>query len=389
LENRDEANMKNKTILPIENLSFWERKEYFEQIDFLIVGAGIVGCSTAYHLRKKFPKSKIIIVERGILPNGASTKNAGFACFGGPVELSNDLKTQPSEIVWDTVEERFKGLIYLRELIGDSYMDFRQYGGWDIITYSQNGVASQIREQLPYLNKQLQNITGIKNVFSEDNKISEKFGFSGVETSFRIELEGQIDTAKMMKRYHQLLALLDVSILFGINVDAIEPKNGILHTSIGTIEATQIILTVNGFANQLLPDQDVLPARAQVMVTSPIENLPFRGTFHHDSGFYYFRNFGNRVLLGGGRNIDIQGETTTDMTTTKNIQNPLEEMLQQMILPKRNFSIDYRWSGIMGVGSSKYPIVKRINNKVSVGLRLGGIGVAIGTRVGQKLAELM
>jgi len=381
--------MKNGTILPIEGLSFWERKEYFEQIDFLIVGAGIVGCSTAYHLRKKFPTAKIVILERGILPNGASTKNAGFACFGGPVELSDDLKTQSAEIVWQTVEERFKGLIYLRELIGDSHMDFQQYGGWDIVTTTQNDIAWQIREQLPYLNKQLQNITRTKNVFSEDREMAKKFGFSGVKTSFRIELEGQIDTAKMMKRYHQLLALSNISILFGINVNEIDKQQGLVQTSVGTIEATQIILTVNGFANQLLPNEDILPARAQVVVTSPIENLSFRGTFHHDSGFYYFRNFRNRVLLGGGRNIDIQGETTFDMTTTQTIQNRLEEMLQQMILPKRNFSIDYRWSGIMGVGSSKYPIVKRINNKVSVGIRLGGIGVAIGTQVGKKLAELI
>jgi len=380
--------MKNKTILPIEGLSFWERKEYFEQIDFLIVGAGIVGCSTAYHLRKKFPDAKIVIIERGILPNGASTKNAGFACFGGPVELSDDLQQQSAETVWQTVEQRFRGLIYLREIIGDTYMDFQQHGGWDIITYSQNGVADKIRKQLPYLNGQLQRITGTKNVFSEDDKISKKFGFSNVETSFRIELEGQIDTAKMMKRYHQLLAVSDVSVLFGINAETIDSQNGITYTSVGKIKATQIVLTVNGFVNKLLPIEDVLPGRAQVVVTSPIENLPFRGTFHHDSGFYYFRNFGNRVLLGGGRNTDIQGEMTTDMTTTKNIQNRLEEMLRKMILPKHNFSIDYRWSGIMGVGRSKHPIIKRISDKVSIGVRLGGIGVAIGTQVGKKLAEL-
>lgn len=79
-------------MLNIEQLSFWERKEYFEDIDFLIIGAGIVGCSTAYHLRIKYPSAKIVILERGYLPSGASTKNAGFASFGGPVELIDDLK---------------------------------------------------------------------------------------------------------------------------------------------------------------------------------------------------------------------------------------------------------------------------------------------------------
>jgi len=381
--------MKNNTISSIENLSFWERKEYFEQIDFLIIGAGIVGCSTAYHLRKRYPKAKIVVIDRGFLPNGASTKNAGFACFGGPVELLDDLQEQLPEIVWKTVEERFQGLVYLREIIGDTYLDFQQYGGWDVITPNQHGIAHHIRQQLPMLNEELYRITGNKKIFSEEKNAAQQFGFSGVETTFKIALEGQIDTAKMMKRYHQLLAIEGVSVLLGINADKVDAHHRTVDTSIGTISAAHIFLTVNGFTRQLIDTQDVHPARAQVVVTSPIKNLPFRGTFHHDSGFYYFRNYGNRVLLGGGRNLDIHGETTFDMNTTETIQQRLEEMLHQLILPNRSFTIDYRWSGIMGVGSSKYPIVKKITDNVAIGVRLGGIGVAIGTHVGKKLAHLM
>jgi len=381
--------MKNEKILLIESLSFWERKEYFEQIDFLIIGAGIVGCSTAYHLRKRYPKAKIVVIDRGILPNGASTKNAGFACFGSPVELSDDLTKNTKDIIWKTVEERFQGLKYLREIIGDEYMDFQQNGGWDIISPKQNGIENEIREQLPYFNEELYRITKIKHVFSEDKNAKEKFGFQNVETMFKIQLEGQIDTAKMMKRWLQILTTEEISVLFGINVDKIDEQQKKVQTSIGTIKASNIFLTVNGFAKQFVPNEDILPARAQVIVTSTIENLSFKGTFHHDSGFYYFRNYNNRVLLGGGRNLDIKGETTFDMTTTQQIQTQLQEMLQTMILPNNVFSIDYRWSGIMGVGQSKYPIIKKINDNIIMGVRLGGIGVAIGTHVGKQLANLV
>ena len=60
----------------ITELSYWERKSYFNNLDYLIIGAGIVGYSTALHLKSKFPSAKILIVERGILPSGASSKNA-------------------------------------------------------------------------------------------------------------------------------------------------------------------------------------------------------------------------------------------------------------------------------------------------------------------------
>jgi gamma-glutamylputrescine oxidase len=376
-------------MLNIEQLSFWERKEFFEKIDFLIIGAGIVGCSTAFHLKKKYPDAKILMLERGFLPCGASTKNAGFASFGGPVELLDDLKKQDENLVWETVQARYEGLIYLRELLGDKAMDFQQNEGWDIVTPNQVGLSEEVRSNLHSMNNELLKITGKKDVFSEDENAGIKFGFSGVETAFNIALEGQIDTGKMMKRYHQLVIESGVSILHGITVDSIDESEAVVSTSIGEITAGQIVITVNGFAGQLLKNEDVLPARAQVLVTSPIPNLKLKGTFHYDFGYYYFRNFENRILLGGARNLDIKGETTYEMTTTSLIQNRLRQLLEEMIIPGESYSIDYQWSGIMGVGTSKYPIIKRINDKVSVGVRLGGIGVALGTNVGRKLVELL
>lgn len=375
-------------MLNIEQLSFWEQKEYIENIDFLVVGAGIVGSSTALHLKMRYPDSKIVILERGFLPCGASTKNAGFASFGGPVELMDDLKKQDAALVWDTVLARYEGLVYLRELLGDQAMDYQQNGGWDLITLEQNNIANEVRDQLTSMNEEFIKITGRKGFF-EDKKAVDTFGFAGVDTAFKIALEGQIDTGKMMYRYHQLLIEAGIKILYGISVLSIDKDNCSVVTTIGEMKATKIAVTTNGFTKQLLNDEDVLPARAQVLVTSPIPNLKIKGTFHYDFGYYYFRNFENRILLGGARNMDISGETTYEMTTTPLIQNRLKEMLTKMIVPNTEFSIDYQWSGIMGLGKSKFPIIKKINETIAVGARLGGIGVALGTNVGKKLAELM
>src|SRR5690554_7400913 len=69
------------------NFSFWENKNWFSDIDFAIIGSGIVGLHTALRLRRLYPASKIVIFEKGMLPQGASTKNAGFACFGSLSEI--------------------------------------------------------------------------------------------------------------------------------------------------------------------------------------------------------------------------------------------------------------------------------------------------------------
>ena len=73
---------------------------------------------------------------------------------------------------------------------------------------------------------------------------------------------------------------------------------------------------------------------------------------------------------------------------TSKIQNELERLLNEVILPDIPFEIDHRWSGIMGVGSQKIPLVFQYSEGVCVGVRMGGMGVAIGCGVGKQIADL-
>ena len=74
---------------------------------------------------------------------------------------------------------------------------------------------------------------------------------------------------------------------------------------------------------------------------------------------------------------------------TSIVQSKLENLLKKTIIPNRNFEIDYSWSGIMGIGDKKKPILKQLSTNVSCGVRLGGMGVAIGASVGKGLADLV
>ncbi len=67
-------------------ISFWEKKELLSY-DLIVLGGGITGMFCALSYREKFPKASIAILERGLFSSGASTKNAGFACFGSLTEL--------------------------------------------------------------------------------------------------------------------------------------------------------------------------------------------------------------------------------------------------------------------------------------------------------------
>jgi hypothetical protein len=93
--------------------------------------------------------------------------------------------------------------------------------------------------------------------------------------------------------------------------------------------------------------------------------------------------------LGGARNADFKGEETYTMEVTTMIQNKLEELLATVILPDQPYEIAHRWSGIMGVGETKTTIVKQISENVFCSVRMGGMGVAIGSLIGSEVAELV
>ncbi len=377
-------------MLKNDQWSYWERKTYLDGIDFLIIGAGIVGYSTALRLRELHPIAKIIILERGILPSGASSKNAGFSCFGSASEIYDDLQTADEKVVWETVEMRWKGLQELRRQIGDDALKLEVNGSWDLFTESERSTFDTVAPYLDQFNQRLYEITGERDVYSIDHAVQGRFGFQGIVASFHNRLEGQIDTGSMNLAFYRKAIAAKIDVLFGCEVKQISEHetHATLETAIGKFSAQKILVCTNGFAQQLI-NEDVQPARAQVLITQPISGLKVKGTFHYQKGYYYFRNIDGRILFGGGRNLAFEDETTTEMVNSAHIIDALKVLLGSVILPNTPFEIDHTWAGIMGVGASKKPIIKSISPSIYCGVRLGGMGVAIGSLVGQELAELV
>ena len=370
------------------NLSYWEYKTWLSNIDFAVIGSGIVGLNCALELRRKHPKSKIVVFERGILPSGASTKNAGFACFGSISEILEDLKNHSEEEVIQLVKNRVEGLKLLRKTLGDEQLDYQEFGGFELFTNDDAELFETCKSQLDYVNQLLKPIFNAA-VFSEKEN---NFGFKNIQPNLIYSaFEGQIDTGKMMLGLIKKASEENILILNSSEITKISDEGKSVSLQLNDSEdfsAKKVFIATNGFAKQFL-DEDVKPARAQVLVTKPIENLQIKGTFHLDKGYYYFRNIENRILFGGGRNLDFKAEETTEMEVTQLVQNKLEELLKTVILPTQPFEIDHRWSGIMGMGKQKKPIVKAISENVFCGVRLGGMGVAIGSSIGKKLAEFI
>jgi glycine/D-amino acid oxidase-like deaminating enzyme len=372
-------------------LSIWERQSFFHS-DVLIIGGGLLGLSTACSIKEQHPEQSVRVLERGLLPTGASTRNAGFACFGSLTELVADIAVLGESKTLELVEKRWRGLALLDQRLGTETMDYKQFGGFELLTEEQ----LTIHRHTDVINQMLFPLFQMEVFHSAPSKIAE-FGLNReiVKDLIFNPFEAQLDTGLMMKALMAKTRSLGVEMLTGAHVHAVHSARGgaeaeVTHGSESfRFTARRIAVCTNAFLPALFPQMNVRPGRGQVLVTKPIPGLKLKGTFHYDEGFYYFRNYNDRVIFGGGRNLDFETETTTEFSVNDRILSDLKEKLATIILPGTPHEIDYVWQGIMGFGPVKFPFIESPQPNIYAALGCNGMGVALSSLLGEELAEMV
>src|ERR1700710_1530104 len=128
--------------------SIWEKETFYDTKDVVIVGSGVVGLWSAYYLKSLQPGLRILIVDRSIIPTGASTRNAGFACFGSPTELIADAQKMGEDKMLELVEMRYRGLKRIQKTFGDRKTGYHQYGGYELISANQEMDMNALRSHI-------------------------------------------------------------------------------------------------------------------------------------------------------------------------------------------------------------------------------------------------
>ena len=205
--------------------SIWEKESFYAPKDVVIVGSGFVGLWSAYYLKKNNPKLSVAIVDRGLIPTGASTRNAGFACFGSVTELIADTLKMGEDNMLDLVEMRYKGLQRIRKIFRNKEIAYEEHGGYELISDTQGMDINILRSNIDWLNQKLKKIIKKEKAFHLDDHKIDTFGFRGISHLVGNKSEGQLHPGKLCQSLLSLVQSMGVTLLNSVEITGYEKSH--------------------------------------------------------------------------------------------------------------------------------------------------------------------
>ncbi len=371
------------------NMSYWERQSFLETFDVLVVGAGIAGLSTAIELKNKNIDLEIAVLERSWLSDGASSKNAGFACFGSISEFVDDMKDMSFNEVVNLGVRRFRGIEKLVKNYSEDVLKLDWNGGHELFFEEDKESFIECCRLVEKFNDAFDSKIGLRPYTVSTH--SEFQGILNLVGVISNKYEGGLNTGAMLRAMVDRALKIGVKVFNGVEVNGFQANGNKMQvdTSVGIWKSRRLAFCISSFHSHLFEELEMKTKRNQVIVTMPIPDLKLNGTFHHQEGYNYFRNIDGRILMGGMRHMFPKTESTDVQGNTDEVIASLLDFVQQKIHTTSAVEIDLAWSGILGVGQDERPVVTEAQENVFVGARLGGIGVAIGSLIGEELSTLI
>lgn len=344
----------------------------------MVIGGGIMGASTAYHLAKRGCTDVVVLESAEMFGLGSTGLNAGGVRYQFATAVNVELSKLSFEMMHRFAEEM------------DQPISLRQCGYLFLLDREKDIVQFK-------LNIELQNSLGVPSRIidvDEVRKLAPEVSLDGILAGSWCPLDGLVDPNGLLQGYVTNARRLGATLLTSTPVTGIEIENGrvvAVNTKDGRIATTKVVIAAgpwSGLVGDMAGiDLPVEPIKRQIAVTSEIPNLrpdfPFVIDF---SKSLYFHKEG-RGILTGKSNADQEAGFDTTVDEDWRLRH-LEEAMERLPL-LADAEISAEWAGLYEVTPDDQAIIGKLPQAEGLYSCAGfsGHGLMHGPAAGLVMAE--
>ena len=333
-------------------------------VDVAVIGGGVTGLSCALMLAEQ--GLRVRVHEARTIASGASGRNGGFALRGAAISYDRArrrLGAERAAALWQLTE---RTLDRMEGLAGDA---LRRVGSLRLAADEKE------REELIAEHEALREDGFASEWVDEpEGRLAERYAGAVLHPR-----DGALHPGRWIRRLAAHAANAGAELREHDRVESIDE-----------LEAETVVVASDGYPSGLVSTVDALvqPTRGQVIVTEPLGEMLYERPHYTRQGFDYWQQLPDgRLVIGGRRDTDLEGESTAEEATTPEVQAALEALIQELVgrLP----AITHRWPGIFGTSPDALPLVGPVPDQEGVWVSRGysGHGNVLGLACGELVAK--
>lgn len=313
--------------------------------DFIVIGGGVMGASTAYHLAQRGCKNVVLLEKEEFHGQGATGRCAG----GVRYQFSTEINVRLSQISLPMIEN-------FQEELGQE-VDFQKVG-YLFLLNNETDIATFER------NINMQQKLGVETEWLNGDEVRNRLPMMNLEDILQATFngnEGLVDPNGLVMGYINAASKLGARSYNNIEVTGVKITSGNVtgvETNKGNIDAPVVINCAGPWAGQITKmagfDIPITPLRRQMLVTTPLQGIPHDFPMVIDfAQSLYFHREGEGILTGMSNQDEKPGfDQSVDMEfEITNMERAIERM--SML---ETAGLTSRWAGLYEVTPDAHPI---------------------------------
>ncbi|MCF8069492.1 MAG: FAD-binding oxidoreductase [Desulfobacterales bacterium] len=369
-----------------------ERKS---RADIAIIGGGLTGLASAYHLAKAEPSKKIIIIEAGQCGYGASGRNGGFAAIYPLNHVQGIFESYGLEAAKEYATFSAQGIEIIRSMMknDDLNCDLEETKSLEL---------AEIPAHMKHFvkTKRIMDKIGIETKVHDRDFVKQTLSTNLFHGALESRTSSVLDPAKLCLGLKSIVESLNVEIYESTRITSVEPGKILkIYTEFGEIDADAVVIATNGYgAKTGLFKNGVFPLTNYVIATEPLskEQMGSLGWEERHSladtrvNFNYYRlSSDNRIVFGGEGSSYFFGNRLSSGNEKKLI-SALEKRLLKIWPQLEGVKITHRWGGTLGITLDHEPAfgVMGDHKNIYYGVGYSGDGVTWAQVAGKTISRL-